>query len=265
MTEDQKEHVESEKRNEEVREVLRHKNMEVSQDEVRKNFDEAKVPVITVNDGAYGVRREKMDFPSNSIKSREAQVPNQTTKRVGKVVSGRVITKKKGTWKRIKEMFFGEEVENVPMYIIQDILIPAAKSTISDMVNGGIDMLLFGEVRGRRTSRDRDRTYVSYSSYYKSGDDRNRGRREISQRDRAQHEFKEITLETRGEAEDVISRLIDLIDQYGVASVADLYALVDVESSHVDEKWGWDNLSSASTRRESDGYILILPRAIVLD
>ena len=69
-------------------------------------------------------------------------------------------------------------------------------------------------------------------------------RREPSARNRSRHDFDDIVLDSRGEAEEVLSTLVDLVEDYGVASVADLYDLVGIESTFVDTKYGWTNLSS---------------------
>ena len=72
-------------------------------------------------------------------------------------------------------------------------------------------------------------------------------------------------LETRGEAEDVLSRMDELIDTYGVVSVADLYDLVGISCNYTDNKYGWTNLRNAEPVRVRDGYMLKLPKALPID
>lgn len=210
---------------------------------------------------------DKVSFPANSHKSK--MVKSQDRK-IEKIVSGKVIQKKKGLSKRFAEMFLGDDTKSVGQYLIHDVLIPAAKSTISDMVGGGIEMLLFGERRGHNTKRDGGRSYTSYGSYYKTNDrDRDRDkrddRRDMSQTGRARHDFDEILLETRGEAEEVLSNLVDLTIDYNMASVADLYDLVGITSAHTDNKYGWTDLRTASVSRTRGGYLINLPRPMALD
>ena len=50
-----------------------------------------------------------------------------------------------------------------------------------------------------------------------------------------------------------------------MATIGDLYDLVGMTGDFTDNKWGWDNLSRASTTRVRDGYILVLPRPVVID
>ena len=74
-----------------------------------------------------------------------------------------------------------------------------------------------------------------------------------------------MVLETRGEAEDVLSRMDELIDTYGVVSVADLYDLVGISCNYTDNKYGWTNLRNAEPVRVRDGYMLKLPKALPID
>mgnify|MGYP001344743173 FL=1 len=216
---------------------------------------------MKVDRGGYGTEIIQMDFPSNSHKRKEET--KKPEKKVEKVTSGKVVKQKKTLGKKFAETFLGDNIESVSSYIIYDIIIPAAKNMISDTVSNGIEMLLFGQTRGSRTRRDRGKSYVSYSNYYK---DRDRYRdRQISQRNRARHNFDDIILESRGEAEEVLSHLVDLTEDYGMASVADLYDLVGVTSNFTDNKYGWDNLSSGRVVPVRGGYLLELPRPIVLD
>lgn len=213
--------------------------------------------VMNVDIGAQGSKTVNVNFPSNSHRAKEER-------KVEKVVTGKVALKKKSTGKKFLETFIGDDINSVSSYIIHDVLIPAAKSTISDMVQGGIEMLLFGERKGNRTRRDQGRSYVSYNSY-SSQQPRRDERRDVTYRNRARHNFDDVILSSRGEAEEVLSHLVDLVIDYGQASVGDLYDLVGITGNFTDNKWGWTDLRSASVSRARDGYLLNLPKPILLD
>jgi len=205
------------------------------------------------------------NFPSNSKTSRQKSANAPEDKKLQKVVTGTVKKQKRGFGKKIAETFLEDDTKSVGEYILHDVLIPAAKAMISDMVGGGIEMLLFGEKRNRSSSirRDGGRSYTSYGSYYKSTDrdrDRRDERRDMSRTARARHDFDEIVLETRGEAEEVLSHLVDLCIDYGMASVADLYDLVGITSQFTDNNYGWTDLRNASVSRVRGGYLINLPR-----
>lgn len=217
-----------------------------------------------------GKEQLKNTFPSNSkALRRDPQQPSiPENRKIEKVVTGTVKKQKRGFGKKMAEIFLEDDTKSVGSYILHDVLIPAAKSMISDMVGGGIEMLLFGDRRSRNTRRDAGRSYTSYGSYYRSVDrdprEKDRGR-DISRTGRARHDFDEIVLETRGEAEEVLSHLVDLTIDYKMASVADLYDLVGITSSFTDNKYGWTDLRNANVTRVRGGYLLNLPRTEVLD
>lgn len=221
-----------------------------------------KKQIMKVDDGAYGNKFISVDFPSNSHNTRE-QIgeKGESEKKVDKIVTGKVMTKKKPLSKKMSELLFGDNITNVSQYLIYDVIVPAAKNTISDLVTGGIDILLYGERRNPRARRSKGKSYISYSNYYNDS----RGRRDESYRRRARHSFDDIILESRGEAEDVLSHLVELTETYGMASVADFYDLVGVTGSFTDNKYGWDNLASSRVIRVRDGYLIELPPTMLLE
>lgn len=211
------------------------------------------------------------NYPSNSkTKKQESNQNDIDERKIEKVVTGKVKKQKRSFTKKMAETFLEDDTKSVGSYIFYDVLIPAAKAMISDMVGGGIEMLLFGERRSRSTSirRDGGRSYTSYGSFYRGASDRDprdRDRRDISRVSRARHDFDEIVLETRGEAEEVLSHLVDLTIDYGMATVADLYDLVGITSNFTDNKYGWSDLRNASVSRVRGGYLINLPRTQPID
>ena len=79
------------------------------------------------------------------------------------------------------------------------------------------------------------------------------------------YDYDEIVLESRGEAEEVLERMDDLLDNYGIVSVAAFYDLVGITGNYTDNKYGWTSLRNASVQRLRDGYLLKLPKALPLD
>lgn len=178
--------------------------------------------------------------------------------KVDKVVTGKVKTKKKSEIHKFADIFISEDASNVKSYIFMDVLVPAIKKAISDIVTDGIDMILYGGTghSRKRSSSGSNATYVSYRSYSDRERDR---RRDDDYRSRSRYSFEDIILETKGEAEDVLDRLDELIDQYSMVRVADLYDLVGISCEYTDNKYGWTNLSNARVERVRDGYMLKLP------
>lgn len=206
-------------------------------------------------------------YPTNSHAAKKEANEANNSKRVERIITGTVNRRKKPLGQRFFETFVGGDASSVWSYVLGEVLIPAAKDVISDAITQGIDRMLFGDSRPggyRRNSRSSS-GYVNYNRYSPPssnwGSNRDRPRNhDISRRARASHDFDEIILATRPEAEKVLDRLFDLISNYEFASVADLYELVGLTGSHVDDNWGWTDLRGSTVRRYRDGYLLNLPK-----
>lgn len=203
------------------------------------------------------------DYPSNAHGTVK-KVPDAPKKEVKKVISGVVKRQKKSLGRKFLDVFLPEDIGNVKGYIIHDVLIPAAKNMLYEMITGGSAMTLFGEKKGRNTARVGGSSYVSYNSL-SSSNRTTTATPQVSAQNRARHNFDDLPLPTRGDAEEVLSNLVDLIEEYGEATVSDLYDLMGVTGEFTDTKYGWTNLSGATaTRTRSGEYILNLPRTIFL-
>ena len=85
------------------------------------------------------------EYKPNSHKSREEQDTSLSTKKMEKVISGTAKTKRKNDIQKFADVFISEDVNNVKSYILMDVLVPAIKKAISDIVTNGIDKILYGE------------------------------------------------------------------------------------------------------------------------
>ena len=110
------------------------------------------------------------DYKPNSHKAKaeEAATQKEVEKRAEKVVKGTVKTKKKNGVGKLTDIFISEDAANVKSYVFMDVLVPAIKKAVCDIVVDGINMILFGDTgRGKRSGGSANT--VSYSSYYGNG------------------------------------------------------------------------------------------------
>lgn len=202
------------------------------------------------------------DFKPNSYRYKDKQqnkLPSlPEPKKVEKVVTGTVKTKKKSEFDKIKDIFISEDARNIKSFVIDDVLIPSIKKAISDIVVNGVDIILYGG-SGRSNRRTTVTDRFSYDQC-----SQNRYARTDS-RVRTSYDFDDIILETRGEAEAVLSQMDAIIDTYGVVKVSDMYDLVGKTCEYTDNKYGWTNLRNAEPIHVRDGYLLKMPKAIPID
>ena len=201
------------------------------------------------------------DYKPNSYKSKEPPQPI-VEKKVEKVTTGKVMTKKKSGIAKAAKMFFAEDISSVKRYVIMEVLLPALKRTFLDMVNNGADMLVNGEIT--RSKSNTPGSKVSYRSFYDRRDDPPRAR--IDSRYGSAYDYDELAFETRGDAERVLATLDEIMDTYKMVKVADLYDASGRTPSSVMFNYGWTDIHTASVVRTVDGYYMIrLPRALPLD
>lgn len=188
-------------------------------------------------------------------------------KEITKVTQGTIRRKEKPLLAKM----FGETAKDIGSYVFNDVLIPSIKEIITDIINNGLEMMLYGSQA--RTSRGGGRnklgSYVSYNSIFSSGG-RSRGAKrrstgEAITRSASRHDFGDIVFDNRLDAEMVLTTMLEAIDLYESVTVAEFYNAVGLETEWNDHKFGWDNLATASVRRIREGYIINLPRPIALN
>lgn len=203
-----------------------------------------------------------MDYSGNSNKDKQLPGAELTSKPVAeKIVTGEVIKKKPSLGHRFKTVFFGGDFGEAARYIAGDVLLPAVRNLFVDMATKGAERVFYGESRPRRPGAFSYPSRIQYNSPVVRTDPRgpvrlpDQGPRASRQRDPS-----ELILASRDEAELVLERMSDIADQYGTASVADLYGLTGEAISHIDQKWGWTSLVAGEVRQVREGWLLYLPQ-----
>ena len=209
----------------------------------------------------------EQEFPPNSEVSKQRAEPNQD-KQLERVTSSEAIRKKKSLRRRFSESFVAGDMRTVIPYVVMDVLLPSARDVVVDTLQEFIAKIFQGESRRYRGSsrpQSGPTGYVSYNRYSSGPMGSSRlpsYARAMSRQARARHDFDEILLDSRTEAEQVIDQLFDIVGKYDAATVADLYELVGLASNHTDHKWGWTDIRGAGVSRTRDGYLLDLPEPV---
>lgn len=201
------------------------------------------------------------DYTPNSHKYRSGQTEQSVEKkRAGKIVTGPVKTKKKNEVKKLGDLIFAEDFSTVKNHLVSEVLIPGAKKIFSELIKIGTDILIYGE-SGRRDSSSGSK--VSYRSYYDKSGERKTYSNDTRVRNR--FDYEDIIINSRGEAEEILDQMQELIDTYDVVRVTDLYDMLDITAPYTGNRYGWKSINGAKPIRVDDGYILKLPRAQALD
>ncbi len=204
------------------------------------------------------------EFPTNSQRraTPRKEEPETERKKVDKIVAGPVVRRKTPVGKKLKEALLGGADRSLGEFILQDVIVPNIRDMIFEANQRGMERLLYPGEEGRPYRRARHGDPRGRTNY--NGISHGRGRpdeaRQLSRRARATHDFGEIVYATRPEAEAVLEGLFALLDEYEVATVADLLEMSDTSSQFTDRNWGWTDLRGSDIRRVRDGWLLDLPR-----
>lgn len=219
------------------------------------------------------------EFPSNTPRldkvkggKKKAASDEKETKKVDKVVTGKVIKRKTPWYSKMRNSLTGgAPTKSVLEHVWFEILVPAGKDLFLDATFAGLERKVLGETRshGRRGYGRSRHGHTDYSrgSVLRDAirDPRDRERGGGRTRSRNSRDFGEIILETRAEAHEVLDNMYELLSRYEQVTVGDLLDLVDEESNYTDNRFGWFDLKGADVIRIREGYLLELPRPEPID
>jgi hypothetical protein len=206
------------------------------------------------------------DYGGNSKKAKNAEP--RPPKVVEKVVTGPVVVAKKPLGRKIKDLFIEADFRSVVRYVAMDVLIPAARNMIYEGASKGVERMMFGE----NSQRLRSYGYggaprITYNTpvnrmYPDARDVISRSAPPVNHDPRTGRQLPtDFILSSKEEAEMVLERMNDIIDQYQVASAADLKELMGIPHTPIDRKWGWVYLGNTTVIQTSGGFLIDLPPA----
>lgn len=188
-------------------------------------------------------------------------------KTLQRVTQGETRLKKKTLGEKFQDTFVSENSHSVLDYVIFDVLIPAAKSTLYDMVDNGLHMMLYGTSGNpgvRKNGKNSSGTKISYNRYYGDSDNGGVRRANMSQ---SGFQFENVSFENRADAIEVLECLkeqLDPVNGFGMVSVANFYEAAGIRDnySYINNDWGWYDLNNAYVDRlgNSNEFIIRFPK-----
>ena len=221
--------------------------------------------------------KRKVDLANlkgNSFKEKEEkkqQETKQRTKAKPVINKDSIVSTKKPVSKKIVETFIEDDVKDVKKYFVQDVVIPGLKNGCLEL----LETMFFGETGRRRSRGDRRDRYAprsGYSSYYRRDNDRRSDRRDRDRRENDRYEsrndrldYRNIILRNRADANEIVDKMIERIEEFDACSVADFFDMLDLTSTYQDNNWGWTDDRDIRVRRVSSGFLIDVPEAKYLD
>ena len=198
----------------------------------------------------------------NDIKtnSHKYKAENSEKKKIEPVVKSGAKLRKKNELQKVAGSIISEDAKSVKSYILMDVLVPAIKDAIEDIVTNGIRMLLRGDTSARRSGPSGGISHISYNKAYDRRD------RSSLDRPRGVMDFDDLILPTRYEAEEVLRSLDDLIETYRIVSVADMYEAAGIRDfEYTARNYGWKDIRRAEVVHVRNGYWLKMPNVSPID
>lgn len=185
-------------------------------------------------------------------------------RRVESVVKNPVKMRKKNVAEKFATLFFEESGDSIKEYVVSDLIIPAIK----DAIIGAIEMLLYGTARSRSSvNRGGSSGYTPYNKF--SGNNQAKQSRTQDVKPGNTTDYRDITYETRAEAEDVYKAMLDLCNsEYHQATICDFFDASQMSNDNFTlDSWGWKELPDRYPIRHAPGgrFYLDMPAPVSLN
>lgn len=182
-------------------------------------------------------------------------------------ITNQVKVKKESEFKKFTRQFISEDADAVKGHIFSNVIVPGIQRLLSDMIKNTVDGIIYG-IRGIRPDQTGMKNIYNYnriSSPYYGG---TTGIPQIPQNAYAKasiYSVNDVEFFDRGEAEQVLYSLREMIQRYGMVSVGDFYDLISQKHVYTDLKYGWRDLREAEVVRIRNGYQIKFPKIIPLE
>lgn len=200
-----------------------------------------------------------MDYPKNSHRVKEEQKTSLERKKVEKVVTDTVKTKKKSELGKWVHLLTHEGLPKIKNYVVRDIFAPAFKKAIM----GTVEIILNGGKPGNYDSSYAPGPKVSYRKY---SEEPAYGKLASPGTVQAKNifEYEDIEFPNRGSAECVLNKMKDIFAEYNSVTIAEMYEAAGLSHPYTFTKYGWMSLRGVEVIRRGDSYFLKLPPATLI-
>lgn len=176
-------------------------------------------------------------------------------------VKGEVTKKKTGLGKKLRAVFFEEDAKSTGKKLVGDVLVPAAKDLLYDLITKGAGIGIYGESSSRKGKRGESKS--SYTSYYKS-DTRERERDRARRVNPVTIDLNEYGFEIEDDAQSLLDMLRRDIRDNGEALVTSFFDSIGEtpNTEYTIADYGWDDIDDIPRKPSfSKGlWYLDLPR-----
>lgn len=201
-----------------------------------------------------------MDLPDKT-----AGEPAPKKKVITPVASGAKKVERPAT-RRFFDFLFAESPKALAAKVAREVMWPRAKAGFEEAANSFLAGMLWGEGVNRPLPNIVKGTVlrgggVNYNSISTQTSMTQARQANVS---RSSGNYQDLVLPTQQMAEAVLGNMYELLNEYRMVAVADLYEAAGVTPAPSDNAYGWMSMDGARISKVRDGYLLELPRPSLL-
>lgn len=199
-----------------------------------------------------------MDLPDKTIPLAPPK------KDIKQVVQGASLVKRPAT-RRFMDFVFAESPKTLGKKIGRDVVVPRIKAGLEQAFNEFLSGMLWGDGSNRPAGHIVQGTVLRGGGVnYNQASTSLLSQARQANVSRSSGNYQDIVVPTQQFAETLLANMYELLNQYRVVAVADLYESAGLTPAISDNSYGWTSLDGARISKVRDGYLLELPRPTLI-
>lgn len=199
-----------------------------------------------------------MDLPDKTASTPIGGAPPK--KEIKAVVSGAVKVDRPAT-RRFFDFLFAESPKTLGKKIGKEIVVPRLKASFEEAATGFLSGMLWGG--GNRPPSNVVQGTVLRANgiaYNQMSQPNMMTQARQATVNQSSGNYTDLVLPTQQFAEILLGNMYELLNNYRVVAVADLYELAGITPAPSDNAYGWTTLDGARISKVREGFLLELPR-----
>jgi hypothetical protein len=168
--------------------------------------------------------------------------------------------------RRFFDFLFAESPKALAGKVARDVLWPRAKAGFEEAANSFLAGMLWGDGVNRPLPNIVKGTVLRGGgmNYQAISTQNSMTQARQANVSRSSGNYQDLVLPTQPMAEAVLGNMYELLNEYRMVAVADLYEAAGVTPAPSDNAYGWMSMDGARISKVRDGYLLELPRPSLL-
>lgn len=199
-----------------------------------------------------------MEFPDKSRPDKPA-----AAKKVNPVIPGAKPVTRPAT-RRFMDYMFAESPKSLAGKVGRDVIVPRLKAGFEETVRSFLSGMLWGNGGSPVNQMIKGQTMRVGGMNYSQITPSTTGLAIQANQSRTGGNYQDIVMPSQQQAEVVLANMFDLLNEYRVVTVANLYELANMSAAISDYNFGWTSLDGARISKVREGFLLELPRPVII-